>query len=704
VAGQPDKLSLPCPSCGEHNDPEASVCAFCGASLAALHRFRPGVVLGRRYEIRGALGAGGMGMVLEAYDRELDEHVAVKVLRANLADSADVARRFRTEIRLARRVRHRNVCGIHEFGSDGETSYIVMELIRGTDLKRLVRQKGGLPPEEAFEICIQIAEGLQAIHEAGIIHRDLKTSNVMLDSRGRAAVMDFGIAKDTQQSLSSGATAVGQLIGTPEYISPEQARGQRIDSRSDLYAFGVILFEVFTGHVPFHGQTPIATLFQNIEKPPPLDGELAAGIPRPVIPVLARALAKLPEERYQSAREMAEALRRARREVFGAGYTPVPDTGTLDFVNTVTMPGSDAFTPTAASPRTETKVTVPAAAPRPAAPADAPAPSPETVVASSPSSPTLLEAPTAPRVRVPSPPAWTPTPPPPAAPPRTPTPPPPAPPPRALTPPPRTPAPPPPPPLPPRALTPPPLPPPPRAATPKPPAPLVSPTPAPPWRRGVSPAAAVGGAAALAVSTILIAWLALFRGGPVDPGATPTPPPTPPQPSTAVAPSPTLPPTPAATPQTPATTLPPPPKPTPVPVASQTAPPLPTPTPRPTPPTPGTTATPPPTPVPEPPKPTPVPERPATMAPAPLKPLPPTPPTVAPLSAALQVAVRPWAQVSVDGQVIGTTPFEPVPLSPGPHSLEFVHPDYKPVRRKVTLRPGETFRVELDMTLDAVPK
>jgi serine/threonine protein kinase len=233
-----------------------------------------------------------------------------------------MARRFRSEIKLARRVRHPNVCGIHEYGEDGDLRYISMELIQGTDLKQIVQGSGALPREEAYEVAIQLAEGLGAIHDVGIIHRDLKTANVMRDGRGLVRLMDFGIAKQLGVEASASATATGHILGTPEYMSPEQARSQPLDSRTDIYALGIVIFEIFTGRVPFHGDTPVATLLKHLQELPPLYARESTGIPAPLVRVLRTALAKDPADRYATVRELTEDLRRARAEsAVGPGAT-----------------------------------------------------------------------------------------------------------------------------------------------------------------------------------------------------------------------------------------------------------------------------------------------------------------------------------------------------------------------------------------------
>ena len=265
-----------------------------------------------RYEILESLGQGGMGMVFKARDRVLDEVVALKVLRTDVATTPEMAERFRAEIKLARRVTHKNVCRIHEYGEDADLRYISMAFVDGVDLKQVLRQRGGLPRDEGFDVAIQVADGLEAIHEEGIIHRDLKSSNIMRDARGVVRLMDFGIAKQSQGDTLQGLTATGMIVGTPEYMSPEQARGQRLDVRSDVYSMGVVMYELFTGRVPFRGDTPIATIIKHLQEPPPLDLPEAAAIPRPLVGVLRQALAKDPSARHASAGAVAEALRRAR--------------------------------------------------------------------------------------------------------------------------------------------------------------------------------------------------------------------------------------------------------------------------------------------------------------------------------------------------------------------------------------------------------
>jgi hypothetical protein len=316
-----------CPFCQVDNATGDSVCFSCGHSLATVNMIRKGSVIASRYEVLTPLGKGGMGTVYKAHDRSLDDIVALKVLRGEMAGESDIMRRFRGEIRIARKVRHRNTCGIHEYGEDGALRYLVMELIEGSDLRQVIKQKGGLSPQEAFDYSMQIADGLAAIHDAGIIHRDLKTANIMRDQQGLLRLMDFGIAKEWEEEV----TATGAILGTPEYLSPEQARGDRTDPRTDIYSLGIVIFELFTGDVPFRGDTPLATAFKHVNEAPPLDGPRAAALPAPVVAVLKKALAKDPNDRHADVRALLADLRLAAQAVLAGGgaaaavaYTPAP--------------------------------------------------------------------------------------------------------------------------------------------------------------------------------------------------------------------------------------------------------------------------------------------------------------------------------------------------------------------------------------------
>jgi serine/threonine-protein kinase len=356
---------LKCPACGASNETAGEHCFSCGKTLFALTQ---GTIVDGRYELRQTLGRGGMGIVYRAFDRTLEEEIALKILRPDVASVADLTKRFQSEIKLARRVRHRNVCGIYEYGEDGPIHYIAMELVAGQDLKRQLQAHGPLPPAEAWDVAVQIAEGLDAIHHADVVHRDLKSHNIMRDARGVVRVMDFGIAKALGMA-SGGATVTGQIIGTPEYMSPEQARGDQIDFRSDIYALGIVVFEIFTGSVPFRGETPIATLFKHIQDPPPLEGR---GIPARLAPILKRALAKDPGDRYESARAMASALREGFEKEKALGSEP---TAVFAIPTVVASPGTEVPPEdTSISPPTQVAAPPRRTTPRPSRPTPPPAP------------------------------------------------------------------------------------------------------------------------------------------------------------------------------------------------------------------------------------------------------------------------------------------------------------------------------------------
>lgn len=295
-----------CPACSVETDAAAEACFTCGM---ALHVLTQGAVLAGRYEIVSPLGQGGMGRVYKAFDRVLEEHVALKVLRPEFAAEPDMARRFLSEIKLARKVSHPNVCRIHEYGEDGGHSYISMELIDGVSLKEHLRQQK-LTVADAFDLALGVARGLQAVHERGIIHRDFKTSNIMVDSRGRVRLLDFGIARVAGADTGT-FTAAGHVMGTPEYMSPEQAMGARLDFRSDIYALGCVVFEIFSGQAVFQGETPLVTLFKHINEAPPLEAAWGP-IPPALVPPLRSALAKDPAGRYQTVALFASALEEAR--------------------------------------------------------------------------------------------------------------------------------------------------------------------------------------------------------------------------------------------------------------------------------------------------------------------------------------------------------------------------------------------------------
>jgi eukaryotic-like serine/threonine-protein kinase len=273
--------------------------------LASQGELQTGTALGERYEILAMLGQGGMGAVYKARDRELDRLVALKVIRPELTTNPDILKRFKQELILARQVTHRNVIRIFDLGQADGFKFITMEYLEGQDLRAVLKERGKLPPEEAARIILQICRALEVAHGEGVIHRDLKPQNIMLDASGRAYVMDFGIARSAHLP---GMTQTGTLVGTPEYMSPEQAKGETLDERSDLFSLGVILYELIVGKSPYYSETPLATLWRRMQdKAQPLT-DVDPTVPKAVSDIVAKALEIDPKDRFATAGEMAQQL------------------------------------------------------------------------------------------------------------------------------------------------------------------------------------------------------------------------------------------------------------------------------------------------------------------------------------------------------------------------------------------------------------
>src|SRR5579862_7496927 len=264
-----------------------------------------GTVLGERYEIIALLGQGGMGAVYKARDTELDRLVALKIIRPELTTNPEMLKRFKQELILARQVTHRNVIRIFDLGQADGFKFITMEFLEGRDLRGVLQERGKLPPEEAAKIIVQICRALEAAHSEGVIHRDLKPQNIMLDASGRAYVMDFGIARS---AYLPGMTQTGALVGTPEYMSPEQAKGEKLDERSDLFSLGAILYELLIGQSPYHSDTPLASLWRRLQEKAKPVSEIDPSIPKPLSDIVAKALEIEPKDRFASATEFAQYL------------------------------------------------------------------------------------------------------------------------------------------------------------------------------------------------------------------------------------------------------------------------------------------------------------------------------------------------------------------------------------------------------------
>ena len=260
-----------------------------------------------RYEIKGVLGMGGMGVVYRALDTELGDVVAIKTLRLDAASSEPAALdRFKQEIRLARKITHRNVVRTHDLGEVDGLYFITMEYVEGHSLKHLIQSRGALPVNVVLTIGKQLCRALEVAHEQGVIHRDIKPQNMIVEPSGNLKVMDFGIARLAKRS--SGMTQAGMALGTPEYMAPEQLLGSEVDFRADLYATGAVLFESLTGRTPFVADSAITLVAKQIEEVPPSPRSLNAEVPEPLEQLILRALRKDPAERPQSAMLFYEEL------------------------------------------------------------------------------------------------------------------------------------------------------------------------------------------------------------------------------------------------------------------------------------------------------------------------------------------------------------------------------------------------------------
>lgn len=265
----------------------------------------PGSLVGGRYEIRRTLGDGGMGAVYQADDRELGRMVALKVIRPELARNPEILQRFKQEILLATKVTDRNIIRIYDLGDANGLKFITMEYVEGEDLRAVVR-RGKLSPAKAVEVMEQVVSGLHAAHRAGIIHRDLKPANIMLSTDGRVLVMDFGLARSLD---GDGLTQTGTMLGTMEYMSPEQAQARELDTRSDIFTVGLILYELLTGHMPFKADSVIASLLKRTQQRAVPISEIDKNIPGVLSNIVSKCLERDPALRYQNAEELLADLR-----------------------------------------------------------------------------------------------------------------------------------------------------------------------------------------------------------------------------------------------------------------------------------------------------------------------------------------------------------------------------------------------------------
>ncbi|WP_041313689.1 Stk1 family PASTA domain-containing Ser/Thr kinase [Heliomicrobium modesticaldum] len=266
-----------------------------------------GRIFGNRYEIVELLGGGGMAQVFKGWDRSLQRAVTVKILRENLCSDEEFVRRFQREAQAVAGLSHPNIVNVYDVGREGKTDYIVMEFIDGPTLKEVIRSRAPLPPEEAVELAKQICDALEHAHERGIIHRDIKPHNILITRTGRVKVTDFGIARSIAQNTM---TMDRSIVGSVHYLSPEQARGLPVDEKSDIYALGVVMYELLSGQLPFQGETPIAVALQQIQEQPQALSVLNHRVPPALEQVVLRAMEKEPARRYGNARAFRQDLER----------------------------------------------------------------------------------------------------------------------------------------------------------------------------------------------------------------------------------------------------------------------------------------------------------------------------------------------------------------------------------------------------------
>jgi serine/threonine protein kinase len=268
----------------------------------------PDTLIDGRYRVVERLGAGGMADVYSAEDEQLGRRVALKLLYRHLAENGSFVERFRREASSAAGLQHPNIVGIFDRGEWDSTYYIAMELIRGRTLKDVIRERGPAPPEAAVDVVLQILRAARYAHQRGIVHRDIKPQNVMIDEEGRVKVTDFGIAR----AGASDMTETGSVMGTAQYLSPEQAQGRSVDARSDLYSIGIVLYEMLTGVVPFDAESPVTVALKQVSERAVPPRERNPAVPPALDAVVMRALEKDPARRYQSADAFIEALHAAR--------------------------------------------------------------------------------------------------------------------------------------------------------------------------------------------------------------------------------------------------------------------------------------------------------------------------------------------------------------------------------------------------------
>ena len=322
-------MAIKCPRCNRDNPEQTRFCGSCGTrfptvggvsvSQTQTQTFQTdrgelavGSTFARRYLVLEELGRGGMGRVYRVLDTKLDVEIALKLIKPEIASEPHVIERFKNELKLTRIITDKNICRMFDLSEEQGQYYITMEYISGENLKRTIHRVGSLNLGRALAVAKQICDGLAAAHQLEIVHRDLKPQNIMLDQSGTVRIMDFGISRSLR---ARGITADGIMIGTPEYISPEQAEGSKVDARTDIYSLGAIIFEMVTGKVPFEGDTTLSIILKQKLEPPPDPGKLTPHLPKNISRIILKCLEKDKEKRYASATALYEDLERAESEL-----------------------------------------------------------------------------------------------------------------------------------------------------------------------------------------------------------------------------------------------------------------------------------------------------------------------------------------------------------------------------------------------------
>jgi TolB-like protein/Tfp pilus assembly protein PilF len=318
-------MSNKCPKCNTDNPDTLKFCGECGTQLSSLEdievtetmeapkeELSTGSLFAGRYQIIEELGKGGMGRVYRVLDKELKEEVALKLIKLEIAKDKKTIERFKNELKVARKISHRNVGRMYELMEEAGMHFITMEYVPGQDLRGLIRQTGQLTTGKAVAIAKEICEGLDEAHRQGVVHRDLKPSNIIIDRQGNARILDFGIARSI---AGKGITGAGVMIGTPEYMSPEQVEGKETDQRSDIYSLGIILYEMVTGRVPFEGDTPFSIGVKQKGEIPRPPKEVNDQIPEGLNRVILECMEKERGKRYQSVGDLHSNLMKLESDI-----------------------------------------------------------------------------------------------------------------------------------------------------------------------------------------------------------------------------------------------------------------------------------------------------------------------------------------------------------------------------------------------------